>query len=102
MTAAPLPIDDVLGPLRTALAEHSSAVLVAPPAPARRRAPLALLDESWAQGKRLILLEPRRIAAARMAATHFGAPPYVNIGAMPGSAFAIARRYAGRSPMRSR
>jgi hypothetical protein len=27
---------------------------------------------------------------------------YVNIGAMPGSAFAIARRYAGRSPMRSR
>ena len=27
---------------------------------------------------------------------------YVNIGAMPGSAFAIALRYAGRSPMRSR
>jgi ATP-dependent helicase HrpB len=72
--AAPLPIDDVLGALRTALAEHSSAVLVAPPGAGKTtRAPLALLDEHWAKGKRLILLEPRRIAAraaaARMAAT---------------------------------
>jgi ATP-dependent helicase HrpB len=72
--AAPLPIDDVLGALRSALAEHSSAVLVAPPGAGKTtRAPLALLDEPWAQGKRLILLEPRRIAAraaaARMAAT---------------------------------
>jgi hypothetical protein len=74
--AAPLPIDDALPALRTALAEHSNAVLVAPPgAGETTRAPLALLDEPWAQGKRLILLEPRRIAAARMAATHFGAPP---------------------------
>ena len=72
--AAPLPIDDVLGALRSALAEHSSAVLVAPPGAGKTtRAPLALLDEPWATGKRLILLEPRRIAAraaaARMATT---------------------------------
>jgi ATP-dependent helicase HrpB len=72
--AAPLPIDDVLGALRSALAEHSSAVLVAPPGAGKTtRAPLALLDEPWAKDKRLILLEPRRIAAraaaARMAAT---------------------------------
>jgi ATP-dependent helicase HrpB len=72
--AAPLPIDDVLGALRSALAGHSSAVLVAPPGAGKTtRAPLALLDEPWAKGKRLILLEPRRIAAraaaARMAAT---------------------------------
>jgi ATP-dependent helicase HrpB len=71
---APLPIDDVLGPLRTALAGHSSAVLVAPPGAGKTtRAPLALLDEPWTNGKRLILLEPRRLAAraaaARMAAT---------------------------------
>jgi ATP-dependent helicase HrpB len=71
---APLPIDDVLGPLRTALAGHSSTVLVAPPGAGKTtRAPLALLDEPWANGKRLILLEPRRLAAraaaARMAAT---------------------------------
>jgi ATP-dependent helicase HrpB len=70
----PLPIDEVLGALRSALVEHSSAVLVAPPGAGKTtRAPLALLDEPWAKDKRLILLEPRRIAAraaaARMAAT---------------------------------
>ena len=54
---APLPIDDVLGPLRTALAGHSSTVLVAPPGAGKTtRAPLAILDEPWANGKRLILL----------------------------------------------
>ena len=72
--SAPLPIDDVLGALRSALADHSSAVLVARPGAGKTtRAPLALLDEPWAKAKRLILLEPRRIAAraaaARMAAT---------------------------------
>jgi ATP-dependent helicase HrpB len=72
--AAALPIDDGLGALRSALADHSSAVLVAPPGAGKTtRAPLALLDEPWAKGKRLVLLEPRRIAAraaaARMAAT---------------------------------
>src|SRR5580704_19360833 len=67
--SGPLPIDDVLGALRSALADHSSAVLVAPPGAGKTtRAPLALLDEPWAKGKRLILLEPRRIAA-RAAAT---------------------------------
>ena len=72
--AAPLPIDDVLGALRAALGQRTSAVLVAPPGAGKTtRAPLALLDEPWARAKRLILLEPRRIAAraaaARMAAT---------------------------------
>ena len=72
--AAPLPIDDVLGALRAALSTHSRAVLVAPPGAGKTtRAPLALIDEPWAAGKRLLLLEPRRLAAraaaARMAAT---------------------------------
>jgi ATP-dependent helicase HrpB len=72
--SALLPIDEVLPALRAALAGRSSAVLVAPPGAGKTtRAPLALLDEPWAKDKRLILLEPRRIAAraaaARMAAT---------------------------------
>ena len=50
------------------------AVLVAPPGAGKTtRVPLALLDEPWAQGQALIVLEPRRLAAraaaARMAAT---------------------------------
>ena len=49
-------------------------MLVAPPGAGKTtRVPLALLDEPWAKGRRLILLEPRRLAAraaaARMAAT---------------------------------
>src|SRR5208337_2695152 len=62
--AEPLPIDDALGPLKAALAESACAVLVAPPGAGKTtRAPLALLDEPWAKGKRLLLLEPRRLAA---------------------------------------
>ncbi|HEY1887129.1 MAG TPA: ATP-dependent helicase HrpB [Roseiarcus sp.] len=74
MDSVPLPIDDALPALRSALASHASVVLVAPPGAGKTTlAPLALLDEPWARGKRLILLEPRRLAAraaaARMAAT---------------------------------
>jgi ATP-dependent helicase HrpB len=70
----PLPIDEALPNLTGALAAQTSAVLVAPPGAGKTtRAPLALLDEPWVNGKRLILLEPRRIAAraaaARMATT---------------------------------
>jgi hypothetical protein len=44
-------------------------MLVAPPGAGKTtRAPLALLDEPWAKNKRLILLEPRRIAARAAAA----------------------------------
>jgi ATP-dependent helicase HrpB len=72
--AAPLPIDDALPSLRATLAAHTRAVLVAPPGAGKTtRVPLALLDEAWAAGNKLIVLEPRRLAsrgaAARMAAT---------------------------------
>ena len=60
----PLPIDAVLGELRAALAAHSSAVLVAPPGAGKTtRVPLALMDEAWLGGARILVLEPRRIAA---------------------------------------
>src|SRR5262249_24871811 len=42
----------------------ASAVLVAPPGAGKTtRVPLALLDEPWTKGKKIIVLEPRRIAA---------------------------------------
>ncbi len=62
--ATPLPIDAVLDELRTALAARASAVLVAPPGAGKTtRVPLALMDESWLQGRKILVLEPRRIAA---------------------------------------
>jgi ATP-dependent helicase HrpB len=56
----PLPIDAVLDELRTAMAVGASAVLVAPPGAGKTtRVPLALMDESWLQGRKILVLEPR-------------------------------------------
>ncbi|SDO00854.1 ATP-dependent helicase HrpB [Afipia sp. GAS231] len=60
----PLPIDVVLDELARTLAGHNAAVLVAPPGAGKTtRVPLALLDAPWLKGKKIIMLEPRRIAA---------------------------------------
>jgi ATP-dependent helicase HrpB len=60
----PLPIDAVLDDLARTLGGNNAAVLVAPPGAGKTtRVPLALLDEPWARGKKIIVLEPRRIAA---------------------------------------
>ncbi len=72
--AEPLPIDAALPGLTSALQSTPAGVLVAPPGAGKTtRVPLALLDEPWAANKKILLLEPRRLAAraaaARMAAT---------------------------------
>lgn len=60
----PLPIDAVLDDLSRTLEAYNAAVLVAPPGAGKTtRVPLALLDAPWAAGKKIIVLEPRRIAA---------------------------------------
>ncbi|MDP1867318.1 MAG: ATP-dependent helicase HrpB [Bradyrhizobium sp.] len=60
----PLPIDDVLDQLSRTLADNNAAVLVAPPGAGKTtRVPLALLDAPWLRGRKIIMLEPRRIAA---------------------------------------
>jgi ATP-dependent helicase HrpB len=69
-----LPIDEALPALATALRAQAAAVLVAPPGAGKTtRVPLVLADEPWASGRKILVLEPRRIAAraaaARMAAT---------------------------------
>jgi len=58
-----LPIDDVLPELQAALAQNDTVILEAPPGAGKTtRVPLALLDADWLQGKRIRLLEPRRLA----------------------------------------
>jgi ATP-dependent helicase HrpB len=60
----PLPIDAALDDLSRALIHNNAAVLVAPPGAGKTtRVPLALLDEPWIGLKKIIVLEPRRIAA---------------------------------------
>ncbi|HUL82307.1 MAG TPA: ATP-dependent helicase HrpB, partial [Gammaproteobacteria bacterium] len=64
-----LPIDDALAPLSAALARGRSAVLVAPPGAGKSTVvPLALLDEPWARAGKIVMLEPRRLAARAVAA----------------------------------
>ncbi len=63
-----MPIEAALPELRRSLAAHGAAVLEAPPGAGKSTVvPLALLDEPWARGKRLIMLEPRRLAARAIA-----------------------------------
>jgi ATP-dependent helicase HrpB len=73
MTETSLPIDEALPALTAALHARNVAVLVAPPGAGKTtRVPLVLKDEPWATGK-ILVLEPRRIAARaaadRMAGT---------------------------------
>jgi ATP-dependent helicase HrpB len=60
----PLPVDAALPELTAALAAHNAAVLVAPPGAGKTtRVPLVLAREPWADDRRILVLEPRRLAA---------------------------------------
>src|SRR6195256_4816410 len=80
----PLPIDEALPELTAALRARSTAVLVAPPGAGKTtRVPLVLAQEPWSAGRKIIVLEPRRLAAraaaSRMAAT-LGEPVGATVG----------------------
>lgn len=74
LSSTDMPIHEALPELKAALAAREAAVLVAPPGAGKTTVvPLALVGEPWVEGGKLIVLEPRRIAAraaaARMAST---------------------------------
>ncbi len=72
-TVSALPIESALPALRAALRDGRAAVLQAPPGAGKTtRVPLALLEEPWLSGKKIVMLEPRRLAA-RAAATFMAA-----------------------------
>jgi ATP-dependent helicase HrpB len=59
-----LPIDEVLPELGAQLARRAAVVLQAPPGAGKTTAvPPYLLDAPWLAGRRILLLEPRRLAA---------------------------------------
>ena len=69
-----LPVDEALPRLKEALAARNAAVLIAPPGAGKTtRVPLALLDAPWLGRGKIVMQEPRRLAARaaarRMAAT---------------------------------
>ncbi|MCB1572416.1 MAG: ATP-dependent helicase HrpB [Xanthomonadales bacterium] len=84
LTPARFPIDEVLPELRALLAANTRLVLEAPPGAGKTtQVPPALLDEAWLEGRRILMLEPRRIAA-RAAAEFMAAARGEKVGATVG------------------
>ncbi|MCE7931875.1 MAG: ATP-dependent helicase HrpB, partial [Xanthomonadales bacterium PRO6] len=87
-----LPIHAALPALRAALAARARVVLEAPPGAGKTTAvPLALLDEPWLAGQKILMLEPRRIAA-RSAATFMAR----QLGEQPGGRIGYRIRFEAR------
>jgi len=92
-----LPIEEALPALKAALATHNAAVLVAPPGAGKTTVtPLALLGESWVAGGKLIVLEPRRVAA-RAAAERMAWTLGEKVGDTVGYRVRLASRVSART-----
>src|SRR5271168_1709730 len=92
-----LPIEEALPALKAALASHNAAVLVAPPGAGKTTVtPLALLGEPWVAGGKLIVLEPRRIAA-RAAAERMAWTLGEQVGETVGYRVRLASRVSPRT-----
>lgn len=79
-----LPIEDILPDIQRALAEGRHALVTAPPGAGKTTGvPPALLTAPWLQGKRLLMLEPRRLAA-RAAAHRMAAMRHESVGGTVG------------------
>jgi len=79
-----LPIDPLLPEIANALAKHPDVILQADPGAGKTtRVPLALLDQPWLQGQKIILVQPRRLAARAAAwrlAQQLGEPVGQRVG----------------------
>jgi len=63
-----LPITEVIDSVRTHLSQQNTLIVNAPPGAGKSTLlPLALLQEEWLSGQKIIMLEPRRIAAKTIA-----------------------------------
>ena len=91
-----LPVSDVLEPLRAALAHGPNAVLAAPPGAGKTTlVPLVLIGEPWLKGK-IILVEPRRLAA-RAAARRMAAMLGEEVGGTVGYRMRLDTKVSART-----
>jgi ATP-dependent helicase HrpB len=94
---AELPVTSVLPDLLSALRDKSAAVLVAPPGAGKTTlVPLVIRDASWLEGKKIILLEPRRLAA-RAAAERMAALLGERVGETVGLRMRLMSRVSAKT-----
>ncbi len=92
-----LPIDSILPDVREALARGPNLVLQAPPGAGKTtRVPLALLDADWLRGGKIVVLEPRRLAA-RAAARFMAASIGEAVGETIGYRVRLDSRVSGKT-----
>ncbi|WP_434212748.1 ATP-dependent helicase HrpB [[Pseudomonas] boreopolis] len=84
MSSPTFPISPLLPAIAASLSEHPRLVLEAPPGAGKTtQVPLALLDAPWLAGRRIVMLEPRRVAARSAAgfmARQLGEQPGQTVG----------------------
>lgn len=92
-----LPIHAVLPELQESLVNHRSVVLAAEPGSGKTTiVPLVLLNEPWLAGKKIIMLEPRRLAA-RMAAKRMSELVDDRVGGLVGYRIRFDRKISSRT-----
>jgi len=97
VTTADFPIASLLPEVRAALAASTRLVLEAPPGAGKTtQVPLALLGEPWLAGKRIVMLEPRRVAA-RAAAGFMARQLGEDVGGTVGYRIRFANRTSART-----
>src|SRR5438093_8078798 len=91
-----LPIEAILPSLAKALAGHANVILAAEPGAGKTtRVPLALMNEPWLEGRKIVMLEPRRLAA-RAAASRMAQSLGEAVGATIGYAVRRDRKVSSQ------
>lgn len=93
----PFPVEEKIGEIAAALARNRDVVLTAPPGSGKTTCvPPALLDAPWLKGKKIVMLEPRRLAARNCAsfiAKKLGEP----VGDLVGYSVRLERRVSEKT-----
>ena len=97
ITLPELPVLEALEALKTALRAHGGVVLEAPPGAGKSTVvPLALLDEPWVGNRKILMLEPRRLAA-RAVAQRMASTLGENVGETVGYRMRLETRVSHRT-----
>jgi ATP-dependent helicase HrpB len=92
-----LPIDAIMPEIQAALMTSTNAILVAEPGAGKTtRVPLAFVDAQWLHGRRIVMLEPRRLAA-RAAAARMAETLSVPVGETVGYTVRLERKVSRRT-----